>query len=79
MLSSGSAKHTGPFTLQLPLSVSLGVGSLLLLTSGHSDLLVSRNHSEAVAQTSHFSMTRPLFKIPYMCQKCSFHYLFLDL
>lgn len=63
VLSSGSAKHTGTFTLQLPLSVSLGVSSLLLLTSGHSDLLVSHDHTEAEALMFHFSLTRPLFKI----------------
>lgn len=33
-LSSGSAKHTRTFTLQLPLSVSLGVSLLPFLTSG---------------------------------------------
>lgn len=33
VLSSGSAKHTATFTLQLPLSVSLGVSLLLVLTS----------------------------------------------
>lgn len=63
VLSSGSAKHTGTFTLQLPLSVSLGVTSLPLLTSGHSDLLASHNHIEGEALTSHFSLTCPLFKI----------------
>lgn len=47
MLSSGPAKHTGTFTLQLPLSVSPGVSSLLCSTSGDSNLLVSHDHTEA--------------------------------
>lgn len=62
MLSSGSSKHAGTITLQLPLSVSLGVSSVLLLTSGHSDLLVNHDHAEALALT-HFGLACPLIKI----------------
>lgn len=63
MLSSGSSKHTGTITLQLPLSVSLGVSSVLLLTSGHYYLLVSHDHIEALALASHFGLACPLIKI----------------
>lgn len=62
VLSSGSSKHTGTITLQLPLSVSLGVSSVLLLTSGHSDLLVSYD-IEALALMTDFGLACPLIKI----------------
>lgn len=73
VLSSGSAKHTGTFTLQLPLSVSFCVSLLLFLTSGRFDLLVNHDHVEAQVLIFHFSLTCTLFKI------AKFHHFILFL